>query len=250
MNIAVCDDDQLSRKIITRCLQGFALEHPYYTLEISVFSHADDLMEAVTENGGFDIYLLDVLMPDTDGIELGVRLRKIDRKGKIIYLTSSSDYVFDAFKAEPYHYLIKPVTNENLFPVLVKASELIEEKNDNYVLVRTNGSKVKILFRDIIYAELFEHSVIYHLKNGSSVRSINIRTSFSEAIKELTSDKRFVQCGTSIAVNLNFISSVTEDTAVFSDGNSLILSKKAIGELKNAWDEFCRKEKNIQHSVF
>lgn len=40
----------------------------------------------------FDVYLPDVPMPDENGIQLGAELRKLDRNGVFIYLTSSPNH--------------------------------------------------------------------------------------------------------------------------------------------------------------
>lgn len=239
MNIAVCDDDRLSRLIIQKNLEKFIHEYPQYELNIFMYDHADDLIEAAEKNGGFDIFILDVLMPDTDGIELGVMLREKKYDGKIIYLTSSEDYVFDSFKAEPFNYIIKPVDDKKLFPILAKALHSIADRYVKSIIVKTSTSNVRIPLENIVYTELFEHTIIYHMKDDKQIRSKTIRVSFSEAIRELLADSRFFLCGASIAVNMDHISEATDSSVSFNGGQALHFSKKIMTDMKSTWYEYC-----------
>ena len=243
MNIAVCDDDKISRLIIKKNLDSFIQKYPQYELNIFIYEHADDLIEASEKNGGFDIYILDVLMPDTNGIELGIKLREKKYDGKIIYLTSSEDYVFDSFQAEPFYYTIKPVNEVKLFPILIKAINSSAVPSMKNIIVKTSSSSVRVKLKSIMYAELFEHTVIYYLNDNTEVRSKTLRISFSEAVKELLTDERFFLCGASIAVNMDYISEVTDSYAALNDGRQLHFSKRNITSLKNIWHEYCQKNK-------
>ena len=65
--------------------------------------------------GTFDIYLLDVIMPGQNGIELGLSIREFDQGGRIIYLTASSDFAVDSYRAKASDYLLKPLDKSRLF---------------------------------------------------------------------------------------------------------------------------------------
>ena len=239
MNIAICDDDSFWREEISNSLKKFTAVYPQYDMDIFVFDHADDLFEAAGKKGGFDIYILDVIMPDTDGIELGVSLRENGYDGKIIYLTVSMDHVLDSFNAEPYNYLIKPIDEQKFFTVLKKAMDTVSEHNKKSIIVRSGGSSIKITLDSIIYIELFEHTILYHLRDGRKVRSKTIRISFSEAVKELLDDSRFCLCGTSIAVNMEHISEIRSDTVLFNCGYSLQFARKVLNNLDKEWYDYC-----------
>ena len=77
-------------------------------------------MDAAEKLGGFDIYILDILMPGMDGIELGVRLRELGYDGSIIYLTSSTDFAIDSYKAEASNYILKPVIPDSSSSSILK----------------------------------------------------------------------------------------------------------------------------------
>lgn len=66
-----------------------------------------------------NIYVLDIVMPGTNGIKLGQKLREAGYNGKIIYLTSSEEYPLDAFKVKALNYIIKPITEKVFYEAMV-----------------------------------------------------------------------------------------------------------------------------------
>ena len=81
MNIAILDDHELIRVGIAGTLQPTS-----HTITISV-STATQLFEALEAGTPCDLVLLDILMPDTNGVEVATRLRKEYPDIKIIVLS-------------------------------------------------------------------------------------------------------------------------------------------------------------------
>ena len=242
MNIAVCDDNEMCRKILAMLLDSYSKQNPQYEIIFSVYEHADDLLTAAKKTGGFDIYILDILMPDTNGVELGVLLRETDHIGKIIYLTSSEEFVFDAFKAQPFNYILKPVEKERLFSVLDAAIDDIICKMEKSIIVKTTDGNVKLSVDNIMYAELINRAVFYYLANGRIVESTTIRTSFSNAVKELIENNSFVLCGSSFIVNLLHITAFNSSELIFRNSSTMNLPKKHLTLLRTKWYEYWKNE--------
>ena len=112
MRIAICDDQQSCLSRAAAAAEEYRKERPERSLRFALFSHPEDLLEAAEKIGGYDIYILDVVMPGLNGIALGERLRSAGYEGKILYLTSSQEYSMDAFRVKAFDYLLKPVTTE------------------------------------------------------------------------------------------------------------------------------------------
>ena len=100
MKIAVCDDEEVCRAQIIEILNDYIAQNKDKNISFSVFKHAEELLDTIRKSGWFDIYILDIVMPDITGIELGVELRSAGCDGKIIYLTSSEEYAIDGKLAE------------------------------------------------------------------------------------------------------------------------------------------------------
>lgn len=235
LKVAICDDDSLCRQQITAAVQDYFAGQD---VALSVFDKSTLLLEEAGKIGGFDLYLLDVLMPELSGIQLGLRLRQMGDEGKIVYLTSSPDYALDAFRARATDYLLKPVTRESIGNLLDNVLPAVSARKDKSLIVRTRDSSIHISFDSILYTELEKKTVIYHLLGGKRVESLSIRSTFSEAMQELLRDSRFALCGSSRLVNLHHIAELNTEYLVFKTGLPLHIGKRASRSLRSAWYDF------------
>jgi DNA-binding response OmpR family regulator len=74
----------------------------------------------------YDLLLLDIKMPDINGLDLYQEMRKIDEKAKVCFLTASEMFYEKFRKEEPYSkfdkelFIAKPIENEELLDLLNK----------------------------------------------------------------------------------------------------------------------------------
>ena len=131
--ILIVEDEKNQREI----LQEF-LESKGYETE-----GAESGEEALKkfETRIFDAILLDIKLPDTSGIDLLKKIRKINPQIPVIMTTAYSDVdlVIEAMKSGAFHYLVKPINLEELLIVisraikhlnLVKEIELLKEEKE------------------------------------------------------------------------------------------------------------------------
>ena len=238
MKIAICDDENKCLERAVSAAEKYAKQNPEKSIAFSSFSHPDDLISSCEKTGGYDIYILDVVMPDMNGIQLGENLRELGFNGKIIYLTSSKEYSLDAFRVKAFEYLVKPIEDESFFKAVDDAIEAIAEKNDKYKLVKTKDRSIKLSYDSIMYAELTKRAICYYLTKGKTVESVTLRSSFPEACSELMQDRRFFLCSQSMLVNLDHITEVEYEAVVFGDTYKAFLGQKACRKLRSAWSEY------------
>ncbi len=238
MRIAICDDDELCRAQLTFHLDNYIVTHEAQELSYFVFSCAKDLLIASEAQSGFDVYILDIMMPDTNGIELGMKLRQNHDKGIIIYLTASKDFAIDSYNTKASGYLLKPVMEEQLTPLLEEAYATIISQAHDGILVKTKNGLVRISLDCILYVELSKRIVIYHLTNNHSEESTTLRIPFAEAMQELLNDKRFVLCSKGMIVNLSHIVRIEDTQVTFSGNYNVYFSKKICQTIRSLWTDF------------
>lgn len=85
MQIALCDDEITSHERTMDLIRQYKQIHSERTLSLSSFTSGKELINHVDEHGGFDLYILDCIMPGMNGIELGAALRMRDDMGFLIY---------------------------------------------------------------------------------------------------------------------------------------------------------------------
>ena len=227
LHIAVVDDDAQELEHAADLAERWGSARP------AAFSSARSLLAAMEAGARFDLYLLDVVMPETDGIELGRAIRERDESGAIIFLTTSPDFALDSFAVWPLQYLLKPVKPEQLFAALDRAAALQKRRNEG-TLIHTGGGDVFLPFDDILYAEKYGRCVRYVCRERT-VEGVSLRGPFREAVEPLLADGRFLLCGANLAVNLSALAMVDKSGAVFSGGTRLALTKTPCATLRGAW---------------
>jgi two-component system, cell cycle sensor histidine kinase and response regulator CckA len=85
--VLVVDDEQVVLKFVNRILT----DRGYATVLASSGAEAE---QAVTTSGPFDILVTDLIMPQMSGDELARRLRQVEPRLKVLYLTGFSDHLF------------------------------------------------------------------------------------------------------------------------------------------------------------
>ena len=238
MKIAICDDELCYRKQFLSYLDEYMLKNPNNQLEYSLFSNAQQLLDSTLLSKNFDVYLLDVIMPGMNGIELGLKLREKKLDGKIIYLTSSAEYAVDSYKVKAFQYLLKPVKKEELFAVLDELFSARALAKNNILIIKTRENSVKVNISDILYVESGKRKLLYHMKNGQIIETMTLRTSFQEAVQALLRTSNFVLCGASMVANLHHITMVGQEDLLFLDTYKVYLSKKMCREVRSAWCDY------------
>ena len=150
--LVVDDDDQLARTVadILR-LRGF---RPF-----TVSSARLGLEKAQELAPELAIALVDLRLPDMDGMELVARLRALSDLTEVVVLTghASMDSVLGALRQESFDYLIKPVDPDRLLDTMSRASERwqrrvieqrLHESEEKFRLVVENISDMILLLDD------------------------------------------------------------------------------------------------------
>ena len=236
MKIAICDDEEICLSQTIAVAQEYTKQRLGFAVD--AFSNPEDLLDAARKNGGYDIYILDIIMPGMDGIRLGMQLREANYDGKIIYLTSSQEYFRDAFGVRAFDYMIKPIQREGFFKTMDEAVAGIREKKDKTLIVKTKERSIKLRYDSIMYAEVRKRAVCYYLVGGHVVETMTLRTTFAEAVKDLLADPRFAACGQSMVVNLNHVTMVENNAIVFGTTHRSFLGEKLCRKLRDIWSAY------------
>lgn len=118
MRVLIVDDEAPARARLRRMLQ----ELP----ECEVVGEADngcDALRACVDHSP-TVVLLDIRMPDMDGIEAARHIAELDDGPAVVFTTAYDHYAIDAFDAHAVGYLLKPVRRERLERALAFASRL------------------------------------------------------------------------------------------------------------------------------
>ncbi len=103
------------------------------------FCKVDDALEWISSNP-IDIALLDIDMPDMNGITMAARLRELKPDMVILFLTAYKEFAYDSFSVHPSGYLLKPVMPQVLKSEIEYAMSSRPKKDIQLIKARTFGN--------------------------------------------------------------------------------------------------------------
>ena len=107
---------------------------------------------------GYQVVFLDICMEGTNGIETARQLRAADPELLIVFVTSSPEYVWDAFPVHPFDYLLKPYKEEK-FDHLAGELRRVLGRQQPELEVRIARQTVHLPLKKIHYAMAQNHFV-------------------------------------------------------------------------------------------
>lgn len=235
MKIVICDDNIEDLIKIEKLLNEYTKLYPNLEIITEKYSDPLKLYNRIREKDLADIYLLDMIMSEKTGIDLGRQLLKSGSESIIIYITSSTDFALDAYSLHAVRYLLKPIRETDLFEALDYALSSREIKKGPVYLIKTKEGLVSAPHSKIQYVENVSRTLEIHLTSGEIIKSIFIRKSFDEEIEELLCDKNFLQVHKSFVINLKYVKKLLPNSVVMESGITIPVSKKRTAEVKKEY---------------
>lgn len=233
MRLVICDDDMTDLAVLEGLLVKYSACHPDIDFEIEKFSDASRLLHKIQKEKPADVYVLDIIMSETTGIDLGNEIRKGSDESIIIYISSSDDFAMNAYDIHAVRYLLKPIEECAFFEALDYAFAQIDGRRSPVYLVKTKNGLESIPYSEIEYIESSSRKLEIHLTNGAMITSIYIRKSFEEEIKELLHTREFICVHKSFLINLNRVRKINQNNVTMDSGVSIPISKKKALDVKN-----------------
>ena len=234
LSIAVCDDEILECISMTEKIKRILteLKVPHFIQE---FNSGSGLIQA---EGRFDLIFLDILMQKPDGMETAGILREKMPGSILIFITSSREYVFDAYEVEAFRYLVKPVEERKLQKVLESAVQKVMRNSRTNpresMIVSSRGQKRKLCLEDILYFEIMDRVITAHTCSTAHTFSGESETiTFYEKIgilEERLRGKDFFRTHKSYLVNLRHVEAYNRQEIFLDTGESVLLAKRRYEE--------------------
>ncbi|MGM9936914.1 MAG: LytR/AlgR family response regulator transcription factor [Candidatus Ornithomonoglobus sp.] len=224
MRLAICDDETAELAHISAYADEY-IKSRGLDIELLSFTDARSLLEYDNAHGGSSIYLLDVIMPDMNGIELGHEIHKRNKKSVIIYLTTSREFSISAFRVRAFSYLLKPVNKTELFSELDECFESME-KPVSRLIIKTAGGSVCLSLNDIMSIEYSDHRLIYHFHGGRSAEGLYQKLPFEKQAAEFVKSGLFVKVSASHLVNMQNVKLITADEFIMTNGTRYKITRR------------------------
>jgi len=169
----------------------------------------------------YHVVFLDICMAGTNGIETAQKIRLADPQGVIVFVTSSPEYVWDAFPVHPFDYLLKPYKEEKLFQLVQELRRLFCHEEPE-LEVRIARQTVQLPLRKILYATAQNHVVRLVTDDGECRAMQN----FAQIEQVLCAQENFIVCNRGVLLNMDKVLRLDGDCFEMLDGTRLPVRQK------------------------
>lgn len=234
IRIALCDDDLYLIQHLHQALnQWFTDKNSVNLFCCSDFTSSKTLLSSL-QSSSFDIFFLDIEMPEISGMELAARIREQLPDAILIFLTSHDEFAPDGYRVQALRYLSKLTWKKFLSEALEAATAQLDKYKAGSLSILYYGNMTRIPYQDILYIRHVSRYSQIVTKSGKIIQD-------DRGIKKLfdiIQDNRFLFIDRGAFINLNFIQRIENGQAVMTNGDSLAISRRLLPQVKLAINRY------------
>lgn len=231
MRVAICDDEQTQRELITKYLNEWA-KLRNVDMSITAFSDGSKLLFAWEEDKAYDLLVLDIEMGESNGVELAKKIRESDELVPILFITGYEQYMEQGYEVAALHYLVKPVNTDKLFTVL---DRLRNAKPEIKLLFQTADVVISLPASRIWYIEASGHYCVLYTQEECYELRQSITALEKYLNERLEESSPFIKCHRSYIVNLQHIASIVKNELIMDNGKRLPISRYSLKVVNEAF---------------
>lgn len=225
----MCEDNKKDRECLISCLDA-ELCRRRMTAEIQVYESGEALLAA--GQLPFQIYFLDIFMPNISGITVARALRQKDNDAAIVFITSSRDFYADGFTVGAAHYLLKPFAKADISEALNRCLRQVGE-GERYIELTVNRERRRILFSELIWVESQDKVCILHLRSGEYRSYIRL-----DELEQQLDDPRFLRCHRSFLINMDETAEMKRGIFYMTTGEEIPARQTERAHLRGEYENY------------
>ena len=229
IRIAIVEDEPTERDRIKVYLEEIAQEDQ---TQFDIEQYSSGMAFVMRGMKDYDLVLMDIDMPNLNGIETAKALRKVDQSATLIFVTNMAQYAISGYEVNAIDFILKPVNRYSFAIKIKRAISRTPKKNDNAIQIKMDGTIFLVHMYQIMYLEVDGHYVIFHTTQGDYKEYTTLKL----AQKRINSS-HFVQCNQSFLINMKYIESVSRESVTVG-GTIIYISRKMKTEFMNAVLDF------------
>lgn len=217
LSIAVCEDE-----VIECCRMAGKIQEILKAMKVSCivrkFYNGKELLQAPES---FDVIFLDILMDDLDGMKTAQMFRERSFDKILIFVSSSQEYVYDAYEVEAFRYLLKPIDDKKLQQVLQQAILKTEKRSQEFIIVSRERQKKKLFLDQIYYFEIRGRRIDVHGTDAVFTYYEKIQD-----LEEKLQNSGFFRCHKSYLIHLKYVAGYNRQEAILENGEHISIAKR------------------------
>lgn len=227
LKLALCEDNKIQHNQIVSFIETISM--PKHTLDS--FYKGNDLFtsiqEATNNKEPYDIVIMDIDLPDGNGIKFSKKINVFSPHTIIIYMTSYEDYVSDVYDTNHIYFILKKNYQKYLPHALSLAYEVLNKERRASLKIFWNKEESNILLKDIFYMERKLRTTFI----VTPTHTYSTSEKLEDLLKRL--GETFAMSHRSYIINLKMVQEISKDSALLVDGTSIPISRSYYKALKD-----------------
>lgn len=221
MSVYLCDDNRehmnTLRKKLERISDRLVIEE--FLSSAGLLIRLEELQNEEKPVKG--LLLLDIKMPEENGILIGKKIRELAPELCLVFVTAYAEYAVQGYEARAFRYLLKPVTEEDLQKLF---GEMRAEANKmKKILLKTRQGERQILLQEIMYISAEDKYSVVYTRDGHYISD----TSLTDYERRL-SEWGFFRIHRKYLLNLHFQKGMEQGKILLADGEQLPVSRQRL----------------------
>lgn len=179
------------------------------------FQNADALKKAVRKNS-FDLFLLDIEMPDVDGFALTEQIFAQKPDARVIFVSNHDSFIWNSQKYMPLYFVRKSRLKQDMSDAVRLFWDVTRVRRATYQF-----KNAEVFVRDILYIECDGHL----LRIQTTDKTVMRQYGSLKAMESDLAEYHFLRIHKSILVNPRYIMEIGKEEIRLSDGTSLPLGR-------------------------
>ena len=239
IKIAACDDDANVLSALPDTLSNVFKDKA--EIKVDCFGNESMLLERMKREI-YDIIILDISMPGTNGLVLGKKIRAVNPSVEIVYLSGHEEKVFDTFMVSPMAFVRKSA----FFTDIAKIADIYLKKHT------PSDEKKKLLVKDKDGLFLIDCDRVRYIENFKNMQYIytegetepcTVRLTMHRIFSQLEkASDSFVFVSSGIIVNLSYVCRLNGGVVVLDGGEELTISRRNRESVKTAFFRYLEEQ--------
>ena len=182
---------------------------------------AFDLLQAAERA---DLVFLDIDLPGMSGMDAAQLLRVYNPVVPLIFVTNLGQYAVRGYEVDALGFIVKPISYPNFALYMDKAVRTIERNRHRTFRVETHDETRVLSVGELVYVDVHDHNVTYHLDSGECL--VSKRGSLKVAEKQLD-DEVLMRISSGCIVNVSKVVAVRTREGIIrvTTGETLEISR-------------------------
>ena len=227
MRVAICDKDEKLVEKIKSSIYEYAAKHRL-DLVVDCYKNGDDLLRS---NLKYILVFLGYFLVGDNGLNIAKKIRNSNNFSSIIFVSSNTDFIFEAFSVNAFRFLVPPIKTNEFETVMDEF--FCKFGNDYPIWIKNREETVCLNTGEIYYIEANnKHSIVHTKKYSFDCNKTMAR------VYEVLPKGNFVKINRAYIVNLNRIFSYNSDEVLLRNGVRLHIGRKFLKTFKDEYRLF------------